>query len=527
MNIAHLLSERVAVSGDRLAIIDNSRGANRTFTFTELELAASRIAAQLHAAGLRPGDAIVLLQPVSADLYILFIAILRSGFVALFIDPSAGPDSIERSCAIHPPKAFIGCGRAHWLRFISPALRRIPLKFSTDRPVLGARRLDSRNPAAVRTEIEACSADVPAIIRFTSGSTGQPKAALRSHGYLLAQQRVLERSFALTAGELDLVTLPMFVLSNLGAGVTSLIPHADLRAPGSIPSGSLLREIETYRPQRIGASPALLENLADYCIQHSRPLDCFHKMFTGGAPVFPRLLDKLNVVAPTAGITAVYGSTEAEPIALLDHRTILSADRDRMAGGRGLLAGLPDAAIRLRILREECGPLGHRLTDGDVQSARLPAGEPGQVVVAGPHVQPRYLNDPADPEATLPVAGSLWHQTGDAGYLDDRGRLWLLGRCEARIKDSRGILYPFQVECIVLEDPRILRAALLAHDNRRVLVLESMTSIDTAAVRSKLTGASIDSIQVLRRIPVDKRHNSKIDYPALHSILSRFVPPGH
>ncbi len=521
MNIAHLLSERVAMSGDRAAILDNSRGADRTVTFAELEIAATRVASQLYAAGLRPGDAIVLLQPVSAELFILFSAILRSGLVALFIDPSAGRDHIERCCAVHPPKALIGCGRAHLLRFISPALRRIPLKFSTDLPVFGARRLDPRNPASARTLIQACSSDFPAMIRFTSGSTGQPKASVRSHGYLLAQQRVLARSFVLAAGELDLVTMPMFVLSNLAAGVTSLIPQVNLRAPGSIPPESLLRAIETYRPQRIGASPALLENLADHCLHHSRPLACFLKVFTGGGPVFPRLLDKLNAVAPAARIVAVYGSTEAEPIALLDHRTILSADRDAMSAGRGLLAGRPDSAIRLRIVREPCGLRGRGLTEGDVQSGGLPAGEPGQVVVAGPHVQPSYRNDPEDQETKLQAADHPWHQTGDAGYLDDCGRLWLLGRCCGRIQDSRGTLYPLQVECIALENPRVRRAAVLAHENRRVLVIESAGPIDIAAVRSKLSGASIDTIKILRRIPVDKRHNSKIDYPALHSIIRR------
>lgn len=521
MNIARLLSERVATRGDHAAIVDNSRGTHRTFTFAQLEAAAVAIAAQLHAAGLRPGDAIVLLQPVSVELYILFIAILRSGLVALFIDPAAGREHIDGCCAVYPPKAFIGCARAHLLRFLSPALRRIPLKFSTDLPVLGARLLNHRQAVTERREIETCTAASPAIIRFTSGSTGQPKAALRSHGFLLEQLRVLERSFGLTAGERDLITMPMFVLSNLAAGVTSVIPQADLRSPGSIPPASLLREIETHRPQRIAAAPALLENLADYCIAHSRTLAGFQKIFTGGAPVFPRLMEKLKSVAPAAALVAVYGSTEAEPIALLDHRQIASADRTRMAAGQGLLAGYPDEAIDLRILpHSQEGPWG-RLSDAEFASAGLPAGEPGQVVVAGPHVQPNYLNEPAGSATQLHVHGRTWHQTGDAGYLDALGRLWLLGRCEARIQDHRGILYPFQVEGIALEDPRVRRAALLAHEGRRVLAIESASGWDTGPLSAQLTGMFIDTIKVLRRIPVDRRHNSKIDYPALHSIFRR------
>ena len=106
MNITGLLNDQVAAGGNRAAIIDNSRGAApRTFTFAQMESAASRVAAQLHASGLRPGDAVLLLQPVSTELYILFTAILRSGLVAMFIDPSAGKEHIDLCCAIHPPKA--------------------------------------------------------------------------------------------------------------------------------------------------------------------------------------------------------------------------------------------------------------------------------------------------------------------------------------------------------------------------------------------------------------------------------------
>jgi len=521
VNIVHLLSDRAAAAGDRPAIIDHSRATPRTVSFSALDSAAIRVAAQLRAAGLQPGDAVLLLQPVSAELYILFTAILRSGLVALFLDPSAGWKHIDQCGAIQPAKALVGCAQAHLLRVVSPALRRIPLKFTTDFPVPGARRLDLRPSAGLRGLIEDCPDDFPAIIRFTSGSTGPPKAALRTHGYLQAQQRVIARSFALQAGTLDLVTMPMFVLANLAAGVTSLIPHADLRSPGRIPPESLVREITAQRPHRLSAAPALLENLADYCLQHSLTLDSFQSIFTGGAPVFPRLLVKLQAMAPAAEIVAVYGSTEAEPIALLNQRSLTAEDHAQMAAGRGLLAGFPDEAIQLRILPEAGPGSGGWLTQAEFQSATLPAGQPGQIVVAGPHVQPHYLKDTATAETQLQVDGRTWHPTGDAGYLDERGRLWLLGRSQARIQDAHGILYPFQVEGLALENPHIRRAALLRHDERRVLAIEATHPIDLVALKTRLRDAAIDQVLVVPGIPVDRRHNSKIDYPALRRILSR------
>ena len=172
-------------------------------------------------------------------------------------------------------------------------------------------------------------------------------------------------------------------------------------------------------------------------------------------------------------------------------------------------------------MRENGAPLHGRLTEAEFQAAGSPAGEPGQVVVAGPHVQPGYLNDPAEHETKLQVAGAVWHQTGDAGYFDERGRLWLLGRSGARITDHHGTVYPLQVECAAREDAMVRRAALLAHQNRRVLAIEAKGRIQPGDMKSRLDWAFIDTVKVLPRIPVDKRHNSKIDYPALRAIFGR------
>ena len=124
MNVAHLLSERARSCGDRLAIIESFCGRNRTLTFAELESDSVRAAARLWESGLRPGDSVLVLVPMSAELYIALSAGFRLGLVAMFLDPGAGRKHIESCCAMHPPTAFIGSPKAHWLRLISPALRR-------------------------------------------------------------------------------------------------------------------------------------------------------------------------------------------------------------------------------------------------------------------------------------------------------------------------------------------------------------------------------------------------------------------
>lgn len=519
MNLAQLLLERVASNGSDVAIIDNSRGKSRRFTFAEIDSAAARVAAQLRAAGLQRGDPVLLLQPVSAELYIVFVAILRCGFVAQFIDPAAGRPHLEYCCALHPPRAFIGPARAHFLRFVSPALRRIPKKFSTDLPIWGARQLDFDPKATTDRLLVDCPDDFPAMIRFTSGSTGQPKAVIRSHGYLLAQQQVIQPSFALSSGELDLVTMPMFVLANLAAGVASLLPQGNLRSPASIDPALLLRQINQHQPTRLGAAPVLLENLTAHCAARFHRLPQLKKIFTGGAPVFPRLLDQLAAVAPAAAVVAVYGSTEAEPIATLNHRDLTPDDRKRISNGAGLLAGFPDVAIQARVVPIESASERELTLPGVHELLVVPSPGVGQIVVAGPHVQPFYAGGSGHPQTPLEFEGRVWHRTGDAGYFDERGRLWLLGRCSARIKDQNGVLYPFQVEGVAREHPSIRQAALVELDGRRVLVIEPMGEIDLAELKAKFQWASIETIEAVPRVPVDARHNSKTDYPALLSLF--------
>lgn len=518
-----MLARQAAERPDAAAIVEGAPGRERTTTFAALAQRSARIAAALAAAGVRAGDAVLVFVPMSATLYAVLLGLLRIGAVATIVDPSAGPRHIGRCCRRARPRAFVAVPKAHLLRFLVPELRAVPDKFTTCGWVPGAARVEPGG-AAPATPIAPLAADAPALLTFTSGSTGEPKAVMRSHGFLVEQHRVLARALEDRPGERDLATLPVFLLANLASGITSVIPHADLRRPGRIDPAPVLAQIAHQRVERMAASPAFVERLVEHCEAASSALAGVKRVYVGGAPVFPGFVRRAQAVLPDGELVAVYGSTEAEPIAHVGAREIGEADYAAMLAGRGLLAGAPVPEIDARVIPDRWGaPIGP-FTRAAFDAERAAPDAPGEIVVSGPHVVPGYLDGLGDAETKFAVDGARWHRTGDLGYFDARGRLWLLGRCAGKVRDARGTLYPFAVECAALGVPGVRRAALAASADKRLLLVEPLPhgpAPDAEAVRARLAWAALDRVVLVAAIPMDARHNAKVDYAALAKIVRR------
>ena len=519
MNIAQLLCDQAYSRPQAVALVDSSGRRERRVTFAGLEEAATRAAALLQARGLGFGDPILIFHPMSADLYIALGAIFRLGLVALFVDPSLGKEHIERCCELVPPRALLASPKAHLLRLTSPAIRRIPVKFATGRWVPGAVAWPQYQDQIPLTNIKIVDATAPALITFTSGSTGRPKAAVRTHGFLRTQHQVLSANLDLGREDFVLTTLPIFVLSHLAAGIGTLIPNVDIRHPGAVEAEPLLRQIDAAGVTCIEGSPAFVERIARTCREQGRTLEGIRRVYMGGAPVFPDLLEMTQRIAPHARVTSVYGSTEAEPIAHVAYDELSASDLERMVNGAGLPTGQPVAEISVRILPDRWGSKLESMSQSQLDEESLAAGEIGEIIVGGAHVLGGYLHGHGDEENKVDIAGTIWHRTGDAGYLDEQGRLWLLGRCAARIEDAYGTIYPFAVESAVSKHPQVRRAALVSRGRKRVLAVEVYEGDPGVEIREMVAWAHVDEVRILDHLPVDRRHNAKIDYAALDRLL--------
>ncbi len=534
MNIIELLKACSHAYPDQPAIIHS----NTSVSYRELDQRARAVGAFFQAQGVERGQRALLMLPLSIEFYALFLGLARIGVTAMLIDPAMGKSYMAECCRIASPELFVGSPKAHLLRLTTPSIRSIAQKFSTASWLPGSVRIHESADASTCRDAST-QRDDPALITFTSGSTGLPKGICRSHGFLVEQHQAISRALPATVGDIELNTLPIFTLSSLARGITIVIPEAIGRNPAELNAQKIIQQIETQRVNRLLAAPAFYRQLTDHLQANQQKLTGIRAVYTGGGPVFPALLDAIRRQMPNASITAVYGSSEAEPIAHVNMSQLAECDRRAMQTGQGLLAGTPVCDISLAIIPDKVEIPLPAFTHKAFTDFKLANGVVGEIVVSGEHVQKRYLNRASrrtntqddnqdfnqdgkkdERMAKFEVDGVVWHRTGDAGRLDEAGRVWLLGRCSARVVSQGNTIYPFAIEAAAMSHSEVERAAFVQVDGKNILALQSL-----AAHRSSLCQdlqnvlPEVDKVQVVREIPVDKRHHSKVLYAELREIL--------
>ncbi len=180
--------------------------------------------------------------------------------------------------------------------------------------------------------------------------------------------------------------------------------------------------------------------------------------------------------------------------------------------------------IELKVIRNQSGQSLTNLSEDELEEISLAHTQAGEIIVSGDHVLPGYLDALGDAETKIHVDQNVWHRTGDAGWVDSEGRVWLLGRASETLPPfpakpdlpSEALHYPFAIECALREAFPGIRTAALSFRSKRCLVTESESPEFSEKLRSQL---GIDEIILVRKIPLDRRHNAKIDYPALRKLL--------
>ena len=204
----------------------------------------------------------------------------------------------------------------------------------------------------------------------------------------------------------------------------------------------------------------------------------------------------------------VYGSTEAEPISHCYADELINSKNNF-----GVQVGKPVQSIQLKIIPDDVPP---QVSEDDLDKLELSQGCIGEIIVCGDTVNKSYLhNHQAIVENKIVTDKNVWHRTGDSGYIDISGNLFLTGRVSQIIHHNNKTYYPFVVENYLKNINGVKFGTLLLVNNTLLLALCVTDSFNIDSV----SGFEYDEIRYLDSFPFDPRHHSKIDYLKLTTLL--------
>lgn len=478
-------------------------------TFGEFEKQVTGTAAYFLHKGIRKGDRVMLFVPMSFDLYRIVLALFRIGATAVFLDEWVSKKRMEECCKVAQCKAFIGIFKARVLSYFSSELRKIPIHLGVN-----------YSPVKLKEDFPVTTKDDTALITFTTGSTGIPKAAKRTHGFLHAQFNALIEKIRPQENDIDLPVLPIVLLINLGTGTTSVIADFKAGKPSSLQPGKIIEQLKTNGVNRITASPFFIKEISKHVIQNKITLPQLKKIFTGGAPVFPSEGAIYHQAFPNALTQIVYGSTEAEPISAIDVKELIQHENSILE--KGLNVGKTDKSASVKIIRIVDAPVTVN-NEAELSELEVHGKKIGEIIVSGDHVLREYFNNTEGLKRNKIFIGeTCWHRTGDSGYMDEGGNLFLTGRCATLIHRNEKIFAPFIYEGFFQTIPGVEMGTIMLSGQKLVAVIELNDASLKNAVEEKAGASGIDfeKIIFMQKIPRDPRHNSKIDYALLRQQLN-------
>jgi acyl-CoA synthetase (AMP-forming)/AMP-acid ligase II len=493
-------------------------------TFAQLDREVDAWARRLAAAGIRRGMRVLVLVTPGLSLVAVCFALFKAGAVPVVIDPGMGLRGFLRCVGATAPEALVAVRRGVWIsRIFREAFAAVRIRVGAG----GRRPRAARGAGRVEAfPLAATTAGDPAAILFTSGSTGPAKGVRYTHGMFEAQVRLVRGTYGIAPGEVDLPMLPVFALFNPALGMTTVVPQMHPGRPAKADPAKIVQAIRQCGVTNSFGSPVLWRKIVDHCLSHGIVLPGLRRVLAAGAPVPPGLMADFRRIAPGAVMHSPYGATEALPVATIADREVLGETAEATALGRGTCVGRPVAGVDVRILRMVDGPIA-TWEEAQVE----PAGTIGEIVVRGEAVTAAYDGlDEATAAAKIadPRRGGVWHRMGDAGTLDEQGRLWFCGRKAERVEAAGGVLFTECCEPVFARHRRVARCALIGTSEagrvEAALVVEPRAGCwpATAAAREafarelrELGGAcavtrGIRRFFFRRHLPVDVRHNAKI-----------------
>ena len=529
-NIASYLPAMARQQPDTLAVAIQHIGKDYELcTYRELDEASDRIARGLQEIGVVKGTRTVLMVKPSLEFFALVFALFKVGAVMVAVDPGIGIKNLGKCLAESEPEAFIGIRSAHIARMLFGwAKNTININVIVKPGLLAClnmkslKKVDELGAGSNKASMNETLVEEAAAILFTSGSTGVPKGVNYSHGNFIAQVKALQNLYQIQPGEIDLATFPLFALYAPAMGMTSIIPEMDFTRPGSVSPPNIFSAIQDFSATTMFGSPALLDRVGKWGVEHNKKLPSLKRVLSAGAPVAPRIIEQFSqLLSNNVEVFTPYGATESLPVSSIGSKEVLEETGVQTAKGKGVCVGLPVEGMKLFIIR---------ITDDVIASWNdvelLSTGEIGEIVVQAEQVTSSYYNRQHSTELAKIVdgEGNLYHRMGDLGYRDGQGRIWFCGRKSERVVTDDTTYFTVCCEGVFNVHSQVKRTALVCLKQSDQIKpglcveLEADCKTDEHTIKNELLrlGEKHEHTKRVKDIffhsafPVDIRHNAKI-----------------
>jgi HIP---CoA ligase len=427
-------------------------------TFAQLFEEARTFAAALVESGIEPGDPVAIWAFNCAEWVIAFLGLSMAGAVLVPINTRfkgrEAADLLRRAgaMALVTVTEFLDVDYVALLRASEidlPELRTV-IVARGDAPDGSEswRTFRSRATEAARAEVDRrwsrLGPDHLSDILFTSGTTGQPKGVLMTHGRTLRVATDWVAMTGLSAGDRYLMVNPYFHMFGLKAGILACVASgATMRPEAVFDIDRILARVGREGVTVLPGPPTLYQAILDHPDRDTFDLATLRVAVTGAADIPVELIRRVDNELSFSTIITGYGLTEAGTAVA----TVPGDDVETIA----TTVGRPRPGFELRIMEH---------------GVQVPTGHPGEVVLRGGSVMAGYLDDPEATAAALTDDG--WLSTGDIGIVDPAGNLKIVGRSKDMFIVGGFNAYPAEIEHALLRHPDIAQAAVIGVPDQRL-----------------------------------------------------------